>query len=208
MVCIEQPFSRTKAYCCRGHALSAENLTTNAGVRVCRLCRNEREAERRARLKAGISKKVVRSRQTHCKRGHELTEGNTYIAGGRRICRECRRAYKQWATKTGKEFIKREWRTANLKKYGLTPEQYDAILSAQGGVCAICKTNWMRGGYRHLDVDHDHTTGKVRGLLCGRCNRGLGYFKDNPQNLAAAIDYLRTNNQMEAWAIKPMNIIG
>ena len=55
------------------------------------------------------------------------------------------------------------------KTYGLTQEEHDALLAAQGGVCAICKG----GRSYNLDVDHDHMTGMVRGLLCRRCNRQL-----------------------------------
>lgn len=71
-------------------------------------------------------------------------------------------------------------------RYGLTPEHYEALLSAQGGRCAIC------GGRPtgNLHVDHDHNTGKVRGLLCGRCNPALGAFQDSPRILLAAVRYL------------------
>jgi len=82
-----------------------------------------------------------------------------------------------------------------LRRYGLTPIQYDEMLSAQGGVCYICKTDNKQlvtrsGEYRDLPVDHCHKTGKVRGILCSDCNRGLGSFKDDTGRLKAAIDYL------------------
>lgn len=78
----------------------------------------------------------------------------------------------------------------NLKtKYGITIEQYDAMLEAQGGVCAICSTPDPEG--QRLGVDHCHTTGQIRDLLCTRCNRGIGHFFDDPSRVDKAAAYLR-----------------
>jgi hypothetical protein len=74
------------------------------------------------------------------------------------------------------------------KNYGITEGEYDSMLLGQGGVCAICKGAEPSG--RRLAVDHCHTTGKVRGLLCSRCNPAIGLFNENVANLASAIDYL------------------
>jgi hypothetical protein len=78
-------------------------------------------------------------------------------------------------------------RKANLKQYGLTPEREAEFRLRQRGVCAICGTS--------LDevkacVDHIHGTVIVRGILCNHCNVGIGMFKDNPEILRAAADYL------------------
>ena len=84
-----------------------------------------------------------------------------------------------------------------LERYGITPQEYDQRLAAQEGVCAICgkyETAKQNGHIRALAVDHDHKTGKVRGLLCHRCNHGLGCFRDNLYNLIKAIHYLRDNS--------------
>ena len=80
------------------------------------------------------------------------------------------------------------------KAFGITVEEYDAILVEQGGACAICgfKPTYA-GGYTHgknLAVDHDHATGRIRGLLCDLCNRAMGQFKDNADVLRKAIAYL------------------
>ena len=73
------------------------------------------------------------------------------------------------------------------EKYGITMEEFEVMKAEQDGVCAICGTK----GKKELSVDHDHETGMVRGLLCsGGCNPGLGYFKDNPELLRAAAEYL------------------
>lgn len=77
-------------------------------------------------------------------------------------------------------------------RYNLTIEQYAAMEAAQGGVCAICRQQ-SRGSDRRLHVDHDHATGRVRGLLCFSCNAGLGNFDDRREWLEAAIQYLATS---------------
>lgn len=82
-----------------------------------------------------------------------------------------------------------EHRAAKAKMYGLTPEQYLDMLEEQQGKCAIC--NEVPTTKRGLAVDHDHATGKVRGLLCTGCNTALGSFKDNEELLTSAIEYLR-----------------
>ena len=70
--------------------------------------------------------------------------------------------------------------------YGITPEEYDALLEQQNGVCAICK----KRSVERLCVDHDHPTDLIRGLLCRLCNLGLGHFKDDLARLRAAVAYL------------------
>lgn len=74
-----------------------------------------------------------------------------------------------------------------VKKYGLTEQCYASMMDAQGGVCAICKDPPKQ---RRLAVDHCHTSGKIRGLLCGPCNVSLGQFKDDPRLLLEAAKYL------------------
>lgn len=79
-----------------------------------------------------------------------------------------------------------------LRKHGMTVEMYNAMLKKQKGVCAVCRTRraWNRGGSDTLCVDHDHATGKVRGLLCGRCNKMLGAVEEDKQLLRNMIAYL------------------
>jgi hypothetical protein len=79
--------------------------------------------------------------------------------------------------------------------FGLTPEQVAAMLAAQDGRCAICggeesSRDGASGKLRELNLDHCHANGLARGLLCNRCNRGLGYFLDDPARLRAAAAYL------------------
>lgn len=63
-------------------------------------------------------------------------------------------------------------------RYGITIEEYDTMLAAQAGVCAICKQNPPNGRILKLAVDHDHATGEVRGLLCQRCNMALHFLEN------------------------------
>ena len=83
------------------------------------------------------------------------------------------------------------------KNYGITPEDYDHMLSEQNGKCAICDSDKPWGfvvkpkrSNEFFCVDHCHTTGKVRGLLCQPCNKGLGSFSDDTYVMSRAIKYL------------------
>lgn len=80
-----------------------------------------------------------------------------------------------------------------LRTYGISLIQYENTLESQNGKCAICDKD-QKNLKKKLYVDHDHETGEVRGLLCDRCNRGLGYFKENKSFLLRAIKYLEKTN--------------
>lgn len=83
-------------------------------------------------------------------------------------------------------------RHQHLKElYGLTVDQYETMVKSQNGKCAICG-NGHTGSItsKNLSVDHNHSTGKIRGLLCHKCNMGIGYFKENIDTLKSAISYL------------------
>lgn len=94
----------------------------------------------------------------------------------------------------------REWNLKNpdrmrntklMTRYGITLAQFDAMMENQNGQCAICgTTDPKRKGSRYLSVDHCHTTGVVRGLLCYKCNVALGNFEDDTDRLRRAIEYL------------------
>jgi hypothetical protein len=79
-------------------------------------------------------------------------------------------------------------RKSTLKQYDLTPEQYDAMVVAQGGVCLLCHKPPPEG--QRLRVDHSHVTKRNRGLLCNNCNRGFGLLGDDVEVLLRAIKYL------------------
>lgn len=85
------------------------------------------------------------------------------------------------------------WKNHIQQKYGITAEQYAALLAEQNGGCAICErpeTALRKGKTRLLCVDHEHETGRIRGLLCSDCNRAVGLFKDEVRLLTRASHYL------------------
>lgn len=84
-------------------------------------------------------------------------------------------------------------KTRLKKVWKMSVEDFESLLKSQGNRCAVCGDIESRRGKwltRNLNVDHCHDTGAVRGLLCNRCNLGLGYFKDDPILLLNAIKYL------------------
>jgi len=125
------------------------------------------------------------------------------IPGYRNGCPKCHKAYKKnWNNQNRTRYIETatDWKRHNpepAKKhkrisdrrrlYGLEPEDYFRMLTKQKGKCAICRVK----ADQELYVDHNHDTNKIRGLLCNRCNLGLGHFKDNTTLLDKASRYLK-----------------
>lgn len=126
---------------------------------------------------------------------------------GRTICKACaviyhREASRKWYNeyREQKAASQKEHREMNprnqtvgarKRRYGISAEEYDALSIRQKGACAICGGPPVKNR-KSLSVDHCHETGRIRGLLCGRCNTGLGMFKDLPALLEKALQYLRS----------------
>lgn len=122
-------------------------------------------------------------------------------------CKECTnekvRQYRM--TEKGKEVAKKASRSYAKKNrqrskyyelsriYGLTKEEYESLREKQNFRCAICNTHEKEVTRSVLYVDHCHITNKVRGLLCQKCNQGIGLLKDSIENLNNAINYLKGN---------------
>lgn len=107
--------------------------------------------------------------------------------GYRPECKTCHNLYKKEVTRRKK-----------YAEYGITHEEYEELYEFQGGLCKICGNEETRihhqtGTKILLAIDHDHVTGKVRGLLCANCNLALGYVKDDIMTLENMIKYLREN---------------
>jgi hypothetical protein len=105
-------------------------------------------------------------------------------------CKECK------SSKRKEEWIPRKQSSYKLmSQYGMTTEDYQKLFNKQNGVCAICnkrESAKSNGGYiKSLAVDHCHTTGKIRGLLCQDCNLGIGKLKDDVALVEAALNYLK-----------------
>lgn len=106
---------------------------------------------------------------------------------------DCKDCAKQRYQENRSNEVKRMRRRHIATEFGINERTYQELFTAQGGVCAICgkpETKMFRGSVSSLSIDHDHDTGKIRGLLCSSCNLGLGYFKDSIESLSNAIDYL------------------
>jgi len=156
--------------------------------------------------------------KTHCKHGHEYTKENTCIFkdGRTYACRKCKAIYqKQWceknpelwkatATKAHKKWEKKQkekfgahWQYEHhlKQRYGIDAKQYAILFAAQNGLCAIChqpetEIDKRTNETRSLHVDHNHDTDEIRGLLCGKCNRGIAHLKENVTSFQNAINYL------------------
>lgn len=162
----------------------------NVGGARLRRTRNEAKAERR------------------CYRCHLVKPAAEFSSPTKSYCRPCGNAYqREYAPPPASRDKRLRWRRENETYdrptrvqylYGISPKKYQEILDAQGGGCAICNATAPGGRWNtwHVDHDHGHCPGKracescVRGLLCAGCNLGLGYFRDNPEALRAALRYL------------------
>ena len=104
-------------------------------------------------------------------------------------CTPCRAQHHQATKHKRPKQTKEQKRRYLMSSYGLTKDEFDAMLKKQNNCCAICgSSDW---GKPSPSIDHCHTTGKVRGLLCNNCNRGLGLLKDSTEVIKNAIKYLR-----------------
>lgn len=121
----------------------------------------------------------------------------------RRQCHSCRSEVRSALLKRQKPAPESTRRRHLKYHYGITLEQYEEMLAAQGNSCAICLTH-QNDLDRPLSVDHDHSTGDLRGLLCCLCNHGLGSAKDSPEILANMIRYLQNgvNNTKMVGLVK------
>jgi hypothetical protein len=160
-------------HCKRDHEFTEENTyVTKNGIRHCKTCRREMMRERRDGTQVG----QANSRKTQCAQGHPYDEENTIWSTKkdgrkRRNCKACAKTHQD---------------RFRIVRYGITEEQYQQLVTLQENKCAICKREFVRTPH----IDHDHTTGEVRGLLCYSCNGAIGNFKDNVKALQNAINYL------------------
>lgn len=126
-----------------------------------------------------------------CKQGHDLTIHRKVFGGTQTRCGLCQDIRNAEATgKLSKQDNRLKLQKWRLKTYfGMTVSDFDAMASKQHNRCVICSSP-PRGRWHYLHVDHNHRSGKVRGLLCNSCNLGLGKFKDDPAILRRAASYL------------------
>jgi hypothetical protein len=146
-------------------------------MQICTQCHQEKSikhfrTQRRKRVKVGEDFDYI---NPMCRDCENQRNRERYHKGGKDKWAEAR---KKWSVKYS---------------YGLTGEELDALYEKQNGKCKICTTDLVMVGKNAnniVSVDHCHDTGKVRGLLCRQCNAGLGQFRDDPELLKKAVDYL------------------
>lgn len=143
-------------------------------MRTCRVCSQPKPLSRYSLRDKGTSKERPRNECKDC-----LNAGRVKQPG-----------YGKWH-KANRAKIQAYMREFDLQRhYGISKAEFEQMLVAQGGGCAICKTTDWPGKGNKPHVDHCHKTGKIRGLLCSRCNVGVGYFEDSQERLQAAVEYL------------------
>ena len=131
-----------------------------------------------------------RPRQKVCKKGHDLSVNRMTSVGGGTYCGLCKKAY---YARRSVEIVSRSRRFKLLNR-GSSPEEYENMYRAQNGLCAICGKEDSTG-YR-LAMDHDHSTGAIRDLLCRRCNLTLGKIGDDMGLLMKMIAYLNKHQRL------------
>lgn len=168
----------TETHCAQGHEKSEvsgywQDNEHYAGNRrwMCRLCLRNYQTKFRGRdfIPDDVPVAPRNGDKTHCKLGHSYEETAIYNADGSRQCKKCKVI------------------TRKIREYGVTPEIFERMLVEQDLACAICHNGF---GETIPHIDHDHSTGEVRGLLCSNCNVGIGFLQDDPEVLRSAIKYL------------------
>lgn len=172
--CHEAPRLAHMSYCRPCHrALAVESRERVGGKRpqdTCSKCGGKRDGAHRSYCSACWTEKVQNKYSQPCIRCGAAKDESDRVSAD--YCYLC-------------------WHDRTLQRqYGITRQQYEDMLAAQNNRCAICKTE---ANGRAWHVDHCHETGKVRGVLCDNCNRGLGHFKDSHAAILRAVEYLKAS---------------
>ena len=188
--------------CCRGMKPLTDFSPRKGGrhgrASHCKTCHNRRAKERpsdpvraRGRYRAALAQKTPDELAAYRQKRSVMSRRN-YYKDRDRILERNRQSRREDPAR---------WRNVQLKhSYGLTLDQYNALLAKQGGVCAICRCQ-PSVQRKPLAVDHDHRTGAVRGILCGKCNVRLVALDDH-EWLATAHEYLNLARGQQAGAAK------
>lgn len=166
----------------------------------CRICH---------RLSSDKLDSRTEKRCPRCLKVKAIDEYGMCGKGRQSYCKECSRTASRGRHFRNKEaglsvvisrndYISRRKWVKILSKYGMTRDQYEAMEKEQNFLCAICnrpEKAVYKGTPLRLTVDHDHTTGKIRGLLCRGCNLAIGKLQEDPDIAQRAADYLRTHKE-------------
>lgn len=153
----------------------------------CNICKNYRQRKWRSENPEKVKQYVYEYSEK------ARTQKKEYNRKNFERISKTRKAYREKNAKKIKEYFNSDKRrnSVYLREYGITIEEYNKLFSKQNGVCAICG---QESKNKRLHIDHNHGSGKVRGLLCNGCNRALGWFGDNISILKSAIQYLEIND--------------
>ena len=160
-------------------------------MKICRDCKESKPLED-FNIDGATRKRWKDGYNSRCKSCLSKLGNNYYLNNIEHIKNLQKKRWVNYVA-SGKYKYRYRGNTSNHKymikhKFGLLEEEYNKLLLNQNNKCAICNEQTI-GKYLH--VDHCHETNKIRGLLCGNCNRGLGLFKDNPEFTAKATAYLK-----------------
>ena len=183
--------------------LSAKRTKTNNAYWECKCACGKTEPVLSQNLRRGLSTQCSSCRnekntRRFCEQGHDTEKCGRYKNGN---CRECAILRKRPSTprkELNKQNIKRLWEV-----FRLTPEDKEKILLFQRGVCAVSGKPM-----KYPNTDHDHSNGRIRGLLSMSINRGLAYFNDNPELLRKAADYLENPPAPRALGKETFGVVG
>lgn len=169
----------TETHCANGHPWNehTRHVDGKSGREMCRYCGYLNVCSRNLTTPKDLSDWILwrETRDSFCKRNHPRTEENIRVdpKTGARICRPC------------------QVESNRRRVYGMGAAEYRELLDSQDGKCALCLKEFK--GERDTHLDHDHETGRTRGILCQRCNIGLGHFQEDVATLERAVVYLQTN---------------
>jgi hypothetical protein len=165
----------TDEHCSQGHPWNEHTLNHDDRQRYCRYCRYLASRKNQGFEDALDYDQWIayrERRKTMCKNGHLWAEHGRQNPDGHWICKKCQIDVRRRAV------------------YGIEPEQYDALSAKQDGKCAGCQAVLDDLDVRDVHIDHCHNNGDVRGLLCSKCNMGLGLLMDNPETLRRLAAYV------------------
>jgi len=156
----------------------------------CTICTQRDSAKARGAQFSGIGVRAVANQARLAAHKSDL---RTYVPS-----RPCKHGHSlRWVASNNCAICDREIRARNRitvkyrrirKEYGLSPKEYHSLVNRQGGACAICGAS--PESHFSLHIDHCHDTGRVRGLLCGKCNQAIGLLGHDVKRLAAAMEYI------------------
>ena len=175
----------------------------------CKKCRVKvRRSKMRVAKRNSISVKTRVCPECKVRKPRHLFYVNVLRKSGMSChCKSCtKRRAREWRV-AHPDYFKRSLRRLELERsYGMTEEEYAHLLKMQNFRCAICKTDVPGGRYGKFHLDHNHDTGELRGLLCGRCNAALGMFCDSLKSVMRAAKYLRNGGVSKKYGFEYVRV--